>query len=317
MAVGQQTEGEAVSRGALVRVPCPLCEGSATGRERSVNGFTLERCLHCGFVFVNPQLPPSALLEQYGHTDVAAQLAVWARINTPTMLADYDRVLGELEAVLPGRGRLLDFGCGPCYFLERAAARGWDAHGVELAGWSREAARVRNVTERLHVGLLADQQFPDGHFDVVYSSQVLEHLARPKADLRELWRVLRPGGVLYLNVPNYHRLPVMFHMDDFVLDMPMAHVNYFTPRSLGRLAEECGFRVLRVTTYGGLKWENLLGRSITSEVVDAVNAPTQAPPPTSVRRRSLPARLLAPLVKTVAYRWAKLGLTLELFARRP
>jgi SAM-dependent methyltransferase len=281
-----------------------------------VNGFALERCRRCGMVFVNPQYPNDPLLGQYDHADVRAQIDVWARITTPTMLADYDRMLRELEAALPGRGRLLDFGCGPCYFLERAVRNGWDAHGVEVGAWSREAAAARGVSDRLFLGLLAEQKFPDGHFDVVYSNQVFEHLARPREDLRELRRVLRPGGVLYLNVPNYHRLPVMADVDDFVLDMPMAHVNYFSPRTLGRLVG-----VLRLSTYGGLKWENLLGRPIRSEVVDAFKPRAEAPAacqPTAAEpaRRPFLARTVMALVKALAYRWAKLGLTLELFARR-
>src|SRR5262249_22539588 len=180
----------------LARVVCPLCDGSQTSHERVVNGFALERCRLCGFVFVNPQYPPARLLNQYEHVDVNRELEVWGRITTPTMKADYERMLGALEAFLPGRGRLLDFGCGPCYFLEQAVRRGWDAHGVELAAWSQEAAKARGVSNRLQVGLLADQKFPAGSFDVVYSNQVFEHLARPRDDLDELYRILRSGGIL-------------------------------------------------------------------------------------------------------------------------
>lgn len=311
-----------MSTSVLVRAPCPLCGGEHTRPERVVAGYALERCRGCGFVFTNPRYPPEAVLEQYGQEGSGEEMmALWGRIHTPTMLADYERILAEIEAELPGKGRLLDVGCGACYFLECATRRGWEAHGVEVASWAPEAAKARGVTH-LHHGLLADQRFADSSFDVVYISQVLEHLADPKADLREMHRVLRPGGLFYANVPNYHRLPVMFNCDDFVLDTPMGHLNYFTPRSLRRMVDTCGFRVLRTSTYGGLKWENLLGRPTKSEVIDAQkpaapaagNAPASAAPP---GRPSLLKRLVFPAVKALAYRTAQLGMTLELFARKP
>jgi SAM-dependent methyltransferase len=288
-----------------------------------VAGFALERCRKCGFVYTNPRYPPDAVLGQYEQEDSGAEmLALWGRIHTPTMLAEYDRILDDLAKELPGRGRLLDVGCGACYFLERAQRQGWEAHGVEVASWAPDAARARGVTH-LHVGLLHEQRFPDGAFDVVHTAQVLEHLADPRDVLREMHRVLRPGGLFYANVPNYRRLPVLFNVDDFVLDQPMGHLNYFTPTSLRHLVEAVGFRVVRTSTFGGLKWENLLGLPTGGEVVEAnrhppadANGTVAADTALTPRRPAFLKRLVQPLVKQLAYKWAQVGLTLELFARK-
>jgi SAM-dependent methyltransferase len=310
---------------ALIRVPCPLCGGSRTRPERTVAGFMLERCGRCGFVFTNPQYAPAGLLDEYQSKDADTEIALYDRLMTPTMLAEHDTILQAVEALAPGRGRLLDFGCAAGHFFERAGQRGWEAHGVEVAGWARAAAARRGL-RHLHVGLLADQHFADGFFDVVVASQVLEHLPTPRNELAEIRRILRPGGLLYANVPNYGRLSVLCHCDDFVLDTPMGHVNYFTPRTLRRMLAACGFAVLRTATYGGLKWENLLGRPMQSEVLDAYACvpaasghPGPAPnsPVAGTRRRPLLKRVLDPFVRTLAYRLGHLGLNLEVFARRP
>jgi SAM-dependent methyltransferase len=308
----------------LVRVPCPLCGGGHAKHERVVGGFALERCRECGFVFTNPRYPADGVLGQYrtSDDDEADKLELWARITTPSVLAEHERILDELEAASPSRMRLLDFGCGPCYFLERAARRGWDAHGVEVAPWAREAARLRGLPN-VHIGLLAERAFADGYFDVIHSSQVLEHLDDPRSELEELFRVLRPGGLLYVNVPNYHRIPVMLDLDDFATDTPMGHLNYFTPRTLSRLLGAGGFEVLRTSTRGGLKLENLLGRPTRSDILDALRSPPGAGAssrddggrPSAVGR--LAKGLLHPLVRTLAYRMAQLGMTLEAFARKP
>jgi SAM-dependent methyltransferase len=308
----------------LVRVPCPHCRGRRTRPERTVRGFALERCLGCGFVFTNPQYTPERIVREYEEHPAADELiGHYARVTTPEVRAAYDRILRGVEALLPGRGRLLDFGCAAGYFVERAAGRGWEAHGLDAGRWTAQAAAARAVTN-IHIGLLADRIFDEGAFDAVHTSQVLEHLPSPTDDLAELRRVLRPGGVFYANVPNYRCLATVLGRDDFELNYPMAHLNYFTPGSLARMVRAAGFEVVRTSTYGGLKWENLLGRPIASDRTRALAAaaadpapPPEARPEAAVVRRPLWKRLAYPVVDATLYRWAQVGMSLEIFARRP
>jgi SAM-dependent methyltransferase len=185
-------------------------------------------------------------------------------MHTPAVLGQFDVKLDRLERRLPHKGRLLDFGCGAGYFLERAQQRGWDAHGVELGQWAGEAARRRGVPN-LHTARLQDMAFPDGHFDAVNASQVFEHLTRPLPELAEIRRVLKPGGVFLIDVPNYHTLPILLNADDFMLNAPPQHVAFYTPRTLRKLLTAGGLTVDRVFSSSGLKWENLLGKpAVTS-----------------------------------------------------
>jgi SAM-dependent methyltransferase len=295
-----------------------------TRYERTVRGYTLERCTGCGLVFANPQWPQENLLSTYeDRRDPAGLIAFYARVTTPERLACYDQVLDQLEALLPGRGRLLDFGCGAGYFFERAARRGWEAHGVEVGDWAQQAAKLRGLAN-LHKGLLVEQRFPDGCFDVVCAHQVLEHLPTPKKDLAQIRRVLRPQGLFYASVPNYRCLSIVLGRDDFELNYPLAHVNYFGPGALRNLLQACGFRVLRTTTAGGLKWENLLGRPTASEESRAHRGEPQQPQAPSPRAASVPQtqrspfeRWFLPVVKKCLYQWAKVGMNLEIYARKP
>jgi SAM-dependent methyltransferase len=116
--------------------------------------------------------------------------------------------VAEVEAALllphlrPGM-RLLDFGCGPGSItigLAHAVAPG-DVVGVDIAPQQVAAARAlaaaaRVPNLRLMVGSVYDLPFPDATFDAAFSRSVLEHLAEPLAALREVRRVLKPGGVL-------------------------------------------------------------------------------------------------------------------------
>jgi 2-polyprenyl-3-methyl-5-hydroxy-6-metoxy-1,4-benzoquinol methylase len=116
----------------------------------------------------------------------------------------------------PPRGRVADVGCGEGELLSGLAAA-WPAtslYGVDFAASRLRAAaslapsRVRLVDADLGAPL----PFRDGVFDVVFCTEVLEHLTDPARCLRELRRVLTPAGRLTLSVPNatgfapFHRL---------------------------------------------------------------------------------------------------------------
>ena len=311
--VRAETESE------LVHVGCPLCRLKRAAYERTVDGFRLERCADCGFVFANPQPSVEFLGELYSNRDANALIDFYARTASPSQLAMFDSLLQRLEELHGGVGRLLDLGCGPGYCFERAAKRGWDAHGVDLGEWTAAAAAARNL-KNLHVGNLADQSFPDGHFDAVVSVEVFEHLTDPISELKDSQQVLRPGGLLLLQVPNYRTLPILLGRDDFRLNTPPQHLNYFTPHTLRKLLQENGFRVLQLRTGGGLKLGNLFGRKYQSDITTATESKSLPEAGTAAWQsftgeKPLWKRMLLPIVDHALYRAAKIGMSLTAIAR--
>lgn len=307
----------------LPRTACPLCGGDKLRPERVIDGYSLERCSRCSFVFVNPRPSPQQLAAIYTERDDEELTALYARIATPAVLDDYRRKLEWIEQQVPGRGRLLDFACAAGYFFELAQQRGWDAHGADLGGWTARAAAARGL-KHLHVGTLQEIAFAAASFDVVYAAQVFEHLADPLADLRELRRILKPGGLLYLDVPNYHTLPILLGRDDFMLNTPPQHINYFTPRTLRHLLQSAGLQQVQLSSAGGLKWENLLGRPITSEIASAyglVDSRSQKAggSATGLQRLGTAARLLVKLtlVEPLLYSGIRVGMNLIAVGRNP
>jgi ubiquinone/menaquinone biosynthesis C-methylase UbiE len=93
----------------------------------------------------------------------------------------------------PHSGRLLDLGCGPGFVVERLLRR---RPGLQIVGVDRDrltlpAARARTAVAAADAGALP---FPGATFDFVHLRLVLRHLRHPAAVLREIWRVVRPGG---------------------------------------------------------------------------------------------------------------------------
>ena len=115
-------------------------------------------------------------------------------------------LLPRLEAGM----RLLDAGCGPGTVtagLARAVAPG-AAIGLDAAAGVLEHARAHAVEERVGnvrfvEGDVYRLEFGDGEFDVVYANQLLQHLADPVGALREMRRVLKPGGLLAVRDADY------------------------------------------------------------------------------------------------------------------
>lgn len=145
--------------------------------------------------------------------------------------------LGRLRvaALLAAPGaRALDCGAGGGEFTYLMASRGYRMTGIEPNDGYREFAR-REYAVDLRAGTLDDVDFAPGEFDLITMFHVLEHVPDPAAALRRLGGWLRPGGHLYIEVPNaltavsspsnlYHR----------------AHLYYFAAAPLASLAERAG-----------------------------------------------------------------------------
>lgn len=303
-----------------MRVACPVCDGTKLRYERTVAGYCLERCLACRHVVMNPQPSLDDLSEQYAHRDTDALVRLYGAISAlPSVKAQWQGRLDWLSTLQQKPGRILDCGCGYGGFVEEAQRLGWDAHGIELGEWAAEAAAARNV-KNIHIGPIAGAPFAPGSFDVIHASQVLEHLPQPRHELRHLRTLLAPQGLMWIDVPNYDSLTIRLNRDDFMLNEPPQHLNYFNATTLASLLTRCGFKPLQITTFGGLKWENLVGRPIRSEIADAY---ARLPEPKSKADvpdvlRSVPLWKRAALklvVKPVLYDRLHLGMVLGVLAR--
>jgi SAM-dependent methyltransferase len=167
--------------------------------------------------------------------DAPRDLEPWAFAERRALL------LGEVQ---PGE-RVLDLGCGAGRFLAVLREAGAEPVGVEVAQAAAERARenVPGADVRL---LEPDGSLPLGHgeIDLVWCSEVLEHIADVGHALLEVRRVLRRGGRLLLTVPFHGRLQaaaIALTRFDAHFDPLGQHVRFFTARSLARTLEAAGF----------------------------------------------------------------------------
>jgi 2-polyprenyl-3-methyl-5-hydroxy-6-metoxy-1,4-benzoquinol methylase len=166
----------------------------------------------------------------------------------------YGRLLRAIGK-LPARARVLDLGCGAGPALPLLVAQGYDVWGSDFVRYPLGIARRVAPAARL---VCADAQealpFADAQFDAVLLSEVIEHVRDPQALVRQLWRVLRPGGALALTTPNTWDVrrayyPALGRV--WSGDADPTHVELFSPRSMAALLRGAGFA--RVWVRSGFK----------------------------------------------------------------
>lgn len=234
---------------------CPLCASPSLGDYHADARVRLVRCRDCGVKFQSPMPSAEDLAALYSSSDYYEHYYPEAALAARRRLFDYR--LGRLEA-LPGvvRGDVLDIGCGRGQFLEAALARGWRAFGLEFSEQAADLAG-RGVQAEVRYGPFPDAPLYEGQgFDLIHLNHVLEHFHDPAAALRVVFGLLRPGGVLYCEVPRQsnlqNRLSSLLGKKDLAVSYLPEHLFYFDTPSLSRLLIKTGFTdpTLRVEGMG-------------------------------------------------------------------
>jgi 2-polyprenyl-3-methyl-5-hydroxy-6-metoxy-1,4-benzoquinol methylase len=192
---------------------------------------------------------------------------------------DRNEVIGSL---ITESGKMLDIGAGEGKLLRAHTHRFRSLYGIDISSkriqhlqkdpaFKQVKLSVQNVEEGTH--------FRSNFFDTVTLSAVLEHVFDPHAALDEIYRILRPGGELILEVPNigwlYPRISLAFgHFPITSTDPGFdgGHLHYFEIHNLTRLLKHHGFAIETITCSGFFSvwrhvWPSLLGGDLILRVV--------------------------------------------------
>ncbi len=225
--------------------PCFLCGGADsfeaefTGIKAEGRSYDLLFCKTCKLGKTDPFLDEKKLKEIYSS-------AVYREDDSTRFFSPIEKIIslfrtGRCKRVerYSGTGRILDIGCGRGDFLALMAGRGWGATGLELdRRILSQGRRVKGVD--LRFGGLEDVKFPEAHFNAVTFWHVFEHLRDPLWALRECNRILKPGGLLVVAVPNYVKR-VVFPLE--VLPLVLVAVGLVLPAADAALFALAGLSV--------------------------------------------------------------------------
>lgn len=224
-------------------------------------GGQIFRCLRCGTHQVEPR-PSADVLAKLYDADYFEDALVGPGIiggNTEASPVLQHR-LAQLELRIGKKGSLLDVGCALGVFVKHAVDRGWEAVGLEPSAWAAtEGMRRYGIT--IHVADLAHAPIEPGSLDVVHFNHVMEHLLEPVAEMKAARNLLKPGGLLVVEVPQEIRYPLSdrvfrgLHPEMYNTPPPTVshHLMFFTVGGLRSAARRAGFKVERAGTVRHIK----------------------------------------------------------------
>ena len=219
--------------GSHTRTDCPLCVSSRLRYTFSHEGYRIVRCADCGLMFSNPQPSDTELAAIYSADYFLGAESEEGRVSTREMkratarqyLSEIQRYVGEAG------GRLLEIGCGDGDFLVEAEGVGFHVTGVEYAPAACDQARARLQRGEIICGELEKAGLDDAQFDLCVLSDVIEHVRDPLAFLREIHRLLKPGGAIFIATPSLASWSAKLLKRNWMEFKP-EHLTYFEPKTL-------------------------------------------------------------------------------------
>jgi 2-polyprenyl-3-methyl-5-hydroxy-6-metoxy-1,4-benzoquinol methylase len=142
--------------------------------------------------------------------------------------------------------KLLDVGCGEGLSLHVLSRVGWQVEGQDVDAQALAVTARRGI--RVKQGQLADCGYADGTFDAVTMSHVIEHVHDAEALLREIHRILRPGGTLVSITPNVDSAALQRFGSNWIHLDPPRHLTLFTAAASHTIARRAGFVTTEVTS---------------------------------------------------------------------
>ena len=211
---------------------CPICKSlnsSVFMKENAYNNrdhIQLLRCTDCGFVFSK-----SAYID-YSSFGKSASLKTPAELVKDSASQGIPDLVSEIiNKTGINQGKILDFGCGVGLFLRNFKKKHYDVLGVE------DSDAFRAMLGKVAISSVSDlSEIKDlrGHFDIVIIKDVVEHLEYPLDILNNVISFIKPGGFLYLRVPNRYAYPFHWAVDT------KGHINHFTPREVKKILKTAG-----------------------------------------------------------------------------
>jgi 2-polyprenyl-3-methyl-5-hydroxy-6-metoxy-1,4-benzoquinol methylase len=195
--------------------------------------------------------------ERYAHRHAEAGMIHFKTKNYPYLEEVNEGILCQFQRLLPRTGAALDVGCGRGQLGEAIRQLGWEVWGIEQSPEACPVARGRldrlieadlNQHERIA------RELEGKTFDGLIFSDVLEHVYDPLEVLTDYLRYVKPGGRVFLSVPNTlvwtNRLMLLFGRFEYADTgaMDRTHIRFFTFKTARELVRAAGCQLERVAS---------------------------------------------------------------------
>jgi len=215
--------------------------------------YSIVKCDKCGLIYLNPR-PNIEIMSKLYEQDYTPE-------NKPETLPkpetkEWRKILKEIwhkingqyvdEIISEAKGSVLDVGCGNGYLLLSLKQEGCKVYGIEANPKSVKTCKELGL--EVFCGTVEDAKFPNGFFDAIVMSQVLEHLPSPRESLKEVYRISKPNGKVFIYCPNAESyLSKFFGKFWHGWHIPF-HFYGFSQKTIKKIIEDTGFKIEEINS---------------------------------------------------------------------
>jgi len=195
--------------------------------------YKLRQCTECSFISTDP-LPSPDTLKRYYDKDY------WQRYNSKTgglltllFSIRMSGIINNLKKMVHQRKCILDWGAGDGSLIRLLDKNGFESYGIDI--YSTDPANNKLISTTIE-----NAPFENEFFDAITCFHVLEHIDRPVPALTKAFSLLKPGGIIVVEVPNIDSLGFrIFKSKWYPLDIPV-HLNHFNSLAINKLFNRAG-----------------------------------------------------------------------------
>ncbi|TAL61181.1 MAG: class I SAM-dependent methyltransferase [Bacteroidetes bacterium] len=234
---------------------CPVCLTDRHEPECHVKGFSIVRCTNCKMVYVNPRLNDVVIREIYRKNyfikkDYSFNDFGYGNYDLTAHLRDktFNRWYAAFAPFLmTHRGKAMDVGCATGRFLNILKNKGWEANGIELDVDRYNALlakkfRVKNIP--------IEDYDRNEQYELITLFDVIEHITHLDACFKKLNLMLSDKGSIVMVTPNIESFQKKLFGKKWFQFKPWEHISYFSPKTVHRLAERFGFKIIYLSECG-------------------------------------------------------------------
>jgi 2-polyprenyl-3-methyl-5-hydroxy-6-metoxy-1,4-benzoquinol methylase len=199
------------------------------------------KCTECNLVYTNPMEDTKSLLR--GYKEVVDTEYLKTETYRKYLSSHHLAVVRKFKK----KGDILDIGCFAGFFLELAKQKKWKTFGIEPSKWASTIARKRGI--KIIGQDITTAKIKKESFDAVTMWDVIEHLPNPQEVIKIIHKILKKDGIVAFGTPNIESLLAKTLRERYPYLIRM-HILLYSPKTLKKLFEENGFKVIHVSSYG-------------------------------------------------------------------
>ncbi len=199
-------------------------------------------CKNCGLIFANPMPTLDVIIK--GNDALNFVMKSRGTLSQYRGGKEFSFYLNKFKK----SGILLDVGCAEGFFLKGIEDHSeWKAEGVDVIEAAIEFANTK-LNIKAYFGTLESLENCDGKYDFIRMNNIIEHIQDTVSFLEKTNKILKPGGRVLCSTPNGVQDGAMLkaaNRQGIILNMLENHFFYYKPKTLKKIFEYCGFRIIK------------------------------------------------------------------------